>query len=61
MAGTLACRSCEIPAAGTTAQVEFGAKMLRNQANRRQERIVVTLEETLHLAARDELRIAART
>jgi hypothetical protein len=57
LAGTLACRSCEIAAAGTTAQVEFGARTVESRAARRDQRVVVTLDETLRLEVKNELRI----
>jgi hypothetical protein len=58
--GTLACRSCEIAAKGATAAVETGGKAVRNQVIRREDRMVVTLDETLRMAASDEIRIAVR-
>jgi non-lysosomal glucosylceramidase len=58
--GTLACRSCEFPAAGTIASVESLGKMVENEVTRRAERMVVTLSETLHLAANDEMQITVR-
>jgi uncharacterized protein (DUF608 family) len=60
LAGTLACRSCEISAAGSKAQVEFGARAVKNQLRLREERAVVTFDETLRLQAKDELRITVR-
>ena len=58
--GTLACRSCEIVAAGTAASVMRGALMVENQAERRGDRIVVTLGATQRLKVNDEMRIAVR-
>ena len=55
--GTLACGSCEIAAAGSTAQVESGGKTLASHVSRNGERAVVTLDETAQLAANDELKI----
>jgi len=60
LAGTLACRSCEISAAGATAEVKFGARAVKNQLRLHEERAVVTFDETLRLAAKDELRISVR-
>jgi uncharacterized protein (DUF608 family) len=57
LAGTLNCRSCEIAASGATATVESGGKTVENQVSRHEERIVVTFDETLRLAAKDEIRI----
>ena len=58
--GTLACRSCEIAAAGTAASVESHGRLVENEVKRRSERMVVSLSETLHLAANDEMRITVR-
>jgi hypothetical protein len=58
--GTLACRSCEIAAKGATAAVETGGKAMKNQVTRREDRMVVTLDETQRLAAVDEIRIMVR-
>jgi uncharacterized protein (DUF608 family) len=55
--GTLACSSCEIAAAGTEASVECAGKLLQNRVSRRAERMVVTLSETLRLAANNEIQI----
>ncbi len=54
-AGTLACRSCEIDAPGTTASVRSGGRTLESQVARRDEQAVVTFAETLRLAANDEI------
>jgi non-lysosomal glucosylceramidase len=58
--GTLACRSCEIAAAGTAASVESLGRLIDNEVERRGERMVVTLGETLRMAANDEMRITVR-
>ncbi len=58
--GTLACRSCEIASAGTEASVESAGKLLENAVNRRGDSLLVTLGETLRLAANDEMRITVR-
>jgi hypothetical protein len=58
--GTLACHSCEIAAMGTTASIEKGGKTLANHVSRNGERVVVTLDDTQHLAANDEMRITVR-
>jgi len=55
--GTLACRSCEIAAVGSAASVESAGRMVENQVDRRADRLVVTLSETLRLAANNEMRI----
>jgi uncharacterized protein (DUF608 family) len=55
--GTLACRSCEIAAMGKMAQVEIMGRQVESQADRRGDRLIVTLSETLRLAANDEMRI----
>ncbi len=55
--GKLACRSCEIAAAGTVASVESLGRLVTNQVERRAERMVVTLAQTTTLAANDEIRI----
>jgi uncharacterized protein (DUF608 family) len=60
LAGTLACRSCEIAASGTSATVESGGRPVQNQVKRHQERMAVTFGETLRLAAKDEIRIEVR-
>jgi len=60
LAGTLACRSCEIAAHGATAAVESGGRAVENRVERRQERMAVTFSETLRLAAKDEIRIEVR-
>ena len=58
--GTLACRSCEIAAPGTSALVESGATPMENKVIRREERLVATLSETLRLTANDEIRITVQ-
>jgi uncharacterized protein (DUF608 family) len=58
--GTLACRSCEIAAGGTAASVEVGGRTIENRVERRGDRMVVMLGETLRLGAKDEIRIAVR-
>jgi uncharacterized protein (DUF608 family) len=58
--GTLACRSCEIAAKGATAAVETGGKAMKNQVTRREDRMVVTLDETLRLTTGDEIRVMVR-
>jgi non-lysosomal glucosylceramidase len=56
--GTLACRSCEIEAKGATAAVETGGRAMKNQVSRREDRMVVMLDDTVRLVASDEIRIA---
>jgi len=60
LAGTLACRSCEIAAPGTTAAVQYAGRPVVNRVERHQERATVLLGETLRLAAKDQLRIEVR-
>ena len=57
LAGTLACRSCELATAGASASVVHSGKSIANHVERRQERMAVTFGETLHLAANEPLRI----
>jgi len=58
--GTLACRSCEIAAAGTAATVVIGAMLMENRVERREDRLLVTLGGTVQMTANDELRITVR-
>jgi hypothetical protein len=58
--GTLACRSCEIVATGNAAIVVNGATPIENRVERREDRVLVTLGGTVHMAANDELRITVR-
>jgi non-lysosomal glucosylceramidase len=58
--GTLVCRSCEIAAPGAAAEVRSGARSLQNQVARLDDRAVVTFNETLALAANDEIEIEVR-
>jgi non-lysosomal glucosylceramidase len=58
--GALACRSCEIAAAGIAASVEGAGRLVQNKVERRADRLVVNFEETVRLAANDEMRIAIR-
>jgi uncharacterized protein (DUF608 family) len=60
MHGTLACRSCEFTARGPTAAVETGGRAVKNQVSRHEDRMVVTLDETLRVAASGEIRIMVR-
>ena len=60
LAGTLACRSCEIAASGKAASVESGGGVVENHVSNRGERIVVSFGKTLHLMAKDEVRIEVR-
>ena len=57
LAGTLACRSCEIAAPGMTATAECGGRTIVNRVERRDERVVVTFSETLRAAPKDVIRI----
>lgn len=58
--GKLACRSCEIAAPGTQASVESLGKLVENQVERRAERMVVTLAQTVPMTANDVIRITMR-
>jgi uncharacterized protein (DUF608 family) len=60
LAGTLACRSCEIAAPGKAATVASRGRVVENKVERRGERLVVTMAETLRLAAKDEFRLEVR-
>jgi hypothetical protein len=60
LAGTLDCRSCEFPAAGAHASVLSGGASVESHVGRRNERLVATFGKTLHLTAKDELRIEVR-
>lgn len=57
LAGTLACRSCEIVATGATASVRSGESAVGNHVGKHDDRMVVTFDETLHLAVKGEVRI----
>ena len=58
--GALFCRSCEIEAKGAMAAVEAGGRAVKNQVSRHEDRTIVTLDETLRLAASDEIRVLVR-
>jgi uncharacterized protein (DUF608 family) len=58
LAGTLACRSIEIAAMGKTASAEVGGRAMENHVARHEGRMVITLDETVRLVAKDEIRIA---
>jgi non-lysosomal glucosylceramidase len=58
--GTLASRSYEIEVKGTMAVVEMGGKAMKNHVSRREDRMIVTLDEALRLNANDELRVTVR-
>jgi len=55
--GTLPCRSCEFSARGNTGSVEFGGTTISHRTARHEGQIVVTFDDTLHLAANQEIRI----
>jgi uncharacterized protein (DUF608 family) len=57
LAGTLLCRSCEIPAVGATATAEGAAKPLKNHVTQRGQHAMIAFDEALRLSANDELRI----
>ncbi|MGA2050230.1 MAG: GH116 family glycosyl-hydrolase [Terracidiphilus sp.] len=58
--GTLACRSCEIAAAGAAATVVSGVTVMENRVERRDDRTLIILGRTVNMAANDELRITVR-
>jgi uncharacterized protein (DUF608 family) len=58
--GTLACRSCEIAAFGTAVSVESGERAVKNHVSSRGEHVVVSFDTTLHLDAKDEIRVEVR-
>ncbi|HEX4758073.1 MAG TPA: GH116 family glycosyl-hydrolase [Terracidiphilus sp.] len=60
LAGTLACRSCEIAASGTAISVEASRKPVESQVNKHGERTILTFSKTLHLGANEEIHIALR-
>ena len=60
LAGTLACRSCEIASSGKTASVQSSGTAVENHVISRGERVVVSFGKTLHLTAKDEIRIEVR-
>lgn len=57
VAGELNCRSFEIAAIGTNAIVHSGGTSIRSTVNRRQDRAVVELEQTLRLSRGGEVEI----
>ncbi len=57
LAGRLDCRSCEITAAGATALVQRNGTTLANHVEKRGERMVLYLDETITLPAASGLRI----
>jgi hypothetical protein len=58
--GTLACRSIEIAAAGSSASVERGEKAVANQVSAKEGRVMITLTESQHLVATDQIRITVK-
>jgi uncharacterized protein (DUF608 family) len=57
LSGTLACRSCEIAAPGTTASVQCGASTIENQVERRGDRAVIKLSKTQSIGVNGGLQI----
>jgi len=55
--GILPCRSCEFAAVGNMASIEFGNQTIRAKVDRKDGRVVVTLDPTLRLVANDEISI----
>jgi uncharacterized protein (DUF608 family) len=60
LAGTLACRSCEIAAAGTEASVQYAGRAVAHRVEQRQERVRVTFGETLRMGAKERVSIEVR-
>ena len=60
LAGTLKCRSCEIPASGTQATVESAGRKIESRVSRREDRALVTFGENLQPSAKGEIRIEVR-
>ena len=60
LAGTLACRSCEIAATGSAASVLSGNAVVESRVERRNGRLVATFAQTLRLAAKGQIRIEVR-
>jgi non-lysosomal glucosylceramidase len=60
LSGTLACRSCEIAAAGSTASVAIGGRKVESDHSQQGGRTVVTLRETSKLAEDDEIHVEVR-
>jgi non-lysosomal glucosylceramidase len=57
LAGSVAFRSCEIAAAGATAKVSTGGRILDNRVDRREDHAIVTLNETLQIPANGEVTV----
>ncbi len=57
MGGTVALRSCEIAAAGSTAKVNSSGRTIANVVDRRDDRAIVTFNETLRIPANGEVTI----
>ena len=60
LSGTLACRSCEIAAAGSTASVAIGGSKVESDHSQQGGRTVVTLKETSKLTEDDEIHVEVR-
>jgi hypothetical protein len=58
--GGLECRSCEIAAKGATAEVAIDGTAMKNQMSRREDRVVVAMEERVRLGEREQLLITVR-
>jgi uncharacterized protein (DUF608 family) len=58
--GGLECRSCEIAAKGATAEVAIDGRAMKNQMSRREDRVVVAMEERVRLGEREQLLITVR-
>ncbi len=60
LAGELPCRSFDLPASGTTASVRSDGKTLTNELKQQGNHVVITLQDTVKLAAGSELQIEVR-
>jgi uncharacterized protein (DUF608 family) len=60
LSGKLACRSCEMAAAGTAASVEGLGRPVENRVETRADHVIVTLAESVPLAANDEITVTVR-
>jgi hypothetical protein len=61
LVGTLHCKSCEMPAAGTRATVESADRKIEGQITRRDDRAIVMFSEVVQPIAGGEIRITVRS
>jgi non-lysosomal glucosylceramidase len=57
LAGSLACRSCEIAAGGTTAKASSGGRTIENRVDRREDRAIVSFAEILRIPVNGEVTV----